>query len=575
MNNSRVWYNLPYAKPPVGNLRYAPPKPAMKYDVQPYDATIDQINNRADCMQGFPGSSLQSEDCLYVDVYAPSVPSKDKKGYPVMVWIHGGAYVIGSKNEYSGIIFAQNGVINVIINYRLGILGFMRISDKVPGNYGFLDQQLALKWVKANARAFGGNPSLVTIEGQSAGAASVQLHMTSPQSKGLFHRAVIHSPYTSGYYPVKEDAVVTSTVVSTIMGCDLYDKNCLRSIPAVYIPYVSYMVYSQCMNNSISHYAYDIDKGYQFCGMAPEVLTVAHPQQPYEALLQGRINTVPIIMGHVWNEGLTDSNGAYDLLRTLGPYIYSNDLISLTQVIYQLFLNQIVDHKSYAGNSSAFVELLSERAQSIYDTYPVAVDEGMSKSYPFGYNGYTKDGPLDANYAYRILYHDKYYYCPSRQVVRRYLERNHKDNAPVYLYRYKQVSYLNKLYYQYGYGSDPVTAVNNDFWSQNLYSSHSDDVNLIFNQSWIYMDDNERALSFQINYALTNFYHTGDPNKGPSQKQQTFPWIKYSHQQDLYTVLIEPHTGYDAGMPCDRVPQCDFWDSTGYTFQVGEEGQHG
>ena len=85
MNNSRVWYNLPYAKPPVGNLRYAPPKPAMKYDVQPYDATIDQINNRADCMQGFPGSSLQSEDCLYVDVYAPSVPSKDKKGYPVMV----------------------------------------------------------------------------------------------------------------------------------------------------------------------------------------------------------------------------------------------------------------------------------------------------------------------------------------------------------------------------------------------------------------------------------------------------------------------------------------------------------
>ena len=227
-----------------------------------------------------------------------------------------------------------------------GILGFMRISDKVPGNYGFLDQQLALKWVKKNARAFGGNPSLVTIEGQSAGAMSVQLHMTSPQSKGLFHRAVIHSPYTSLYYPVKEDAVVTSTVVSTIMGCDLYDKNCLRSIPAVYIPYVSYMVYSQCMNNSISHYAYDIDKGnikttmclcascsfivpvfmehqlyvtytclsvtattqfslslrlydytgYQFCGMAPEVLTPAHPQQPYEALLQGRINAVPIIM---------------------------------------------------------------------------------------------------------------------------------------------------------------------------------------------------------------------------------------------------------------------------------------
>lgn len=169
-----------------------------------------------------------------------------------------------------------------------GILGFMRISDKVPGNYGFLDQQLALKWVKANARAFGGNPSLVTIEGDSAGAASVQLHMTSPQSKGLFHRAVIHSPYTSGYYPVKEDAVVTSTVVSTIMGCDLYDKNCLRSIPAVYIPYVSYMVYSQCMNNSISHYAYDIDKGnvkttisYSVGAACSFIIPVFMKHQPY------------------------------------------------------------------------------------------------------------------------------------------------------------------------------------------------------------------------------------------------------------------------------------------------------
>jgi hypothetical protein len=114
-----------------------------------------------------------------------------------------------------------------------GILGFMRISDKVPGNYGFLDQQLALKWVKANARAFGGNPSLVTIEGDSAGAASVQLHMTSPQSKGLFHRAVIHSPYTSGYYPVKEDVVVISTVVSTIMIKIVYPC-CLHPLRELY-----------------------------------------------------------------------------------------------------------------------------------------------------------------------------------------------------------------------------------------------------------------------------------------------------------------------------------------------------
>ncbi|XP_062395038.1 fatty acyl-CoA hydrolase precursor, medium chain-like isoform X5 [Sardina pilchardus] len=135
-----------------------------------------------------------SEDCLYLNVYTPAKPSEDAK-LPVMVWIHGGALVMGSASFYDGsVLAAYQNVVVVLIQYRLGLLGFFSTGDDgAPGNMGLLDQVAALQWVQENIQSFGGDPSSVTLFGESAGGASVSLQVISPLSSGLFHRGIAES----------------------------------------------------------------------------------------------------------------------------------------------------------------------------------------------------------------------------------------------------------------------------------------------------------------------------------------------------------------------------------------------
>jgi para-nitrobenzyl esterase len=195
-----IYKGIPYAKPPVGELRWKPPQPAA-----PWEGVRQTREPGPRCPQ--PPSQVfaqqagaQSEDCLYLNVWTASGDTEEKR--PVMFWIHGGGSTTGSGGEliYSGAKLADLGVVVVTINYRLGPLGFMahpllsKESEKgVSGNYGFLDQIEALKWVKRNIKAFGGNPDKVTIFGESAGAAAVTRLMVSPLAKGLFHRVISES----------------------------------------------------------------------------------------------------------------------------------------------------------------------------------------------------------------------------------------------------------------------------------------------------------------------------------------------------------------------------------------------
>ncbi|XP_062395042.1 fatty acyl-CoA hydrolase precursor, medium chain-like isoform X3 [Sardina pilchardus] len=135
-----------------------------------------------------------SEDCLYLNIYTPAKPAEDAK-LPVMVWIHGGALVMGSASFYDGsALAAYQNVVVVLIQYRLGLLGFFSTGDdNAPGNMGLLDQVAALQWVQENIQSFGGDPSSVTIFGESAGGVSVSLQILSPLSTGLFHRAIAES----------------------------------------------------------------------------------------------------------------------------------------------------------------------------------------------------------------------------------------------------------------------------------------------------------------------------------------------------------------------------------------------
>jgi para-nitrobenzyl esterase len=200
------YLGIPFAMPPVGNLRWRPPQP-----VEPWNGVRKADHFGASCMQdemgvrlpwsrGFMTQGPISEDCLYLNVWTPS--RSGAKKLPVMVWIYGGGYSEGSSEVavYNGEKLATKGVVVVTFNYRVGPLGFLAypaLTAESPhhasGNYGLLDQIAALKWVHRNIARFGGDPSKVTIFGQSAGAGSVGILMASPVAKGLFQRAITES----------------------------------------------------------------------------------------------------------------------------------------------------------------------------------------------------------------------------------------------------------------------------------------------------------------------------------------------------------------------------------------------
>jgi para-nitrobenzyl esterase len=190
--NARAFLGIPYAAPPVGALRWkAPAAPAS------WTGTRSATEYAAHCAQPASpyGVASSSEDCLYLNVHTP----KTAGPHPVMVWIHGGAFYLGQSNTYKpDALVAENHVV-VTVNYRLGALGFMAHPaltaehGTASGNYGLMDQQAALTWVKNNIANFGGNKDNVTIFGESAGGFSVNSHLASPGSVGLFHKAIAMS----------------------------------------------------------------------------------------------------------------------------------------------------------------------------------------------------------------------------------------------------------------------------------------------------------------------------------------------------------------------------------------------
>ena len=198
-----VFRGVPYAKAPVGDLRWRAPEEPAKWDgvkdcskFAPAAIQTEHQKGSFYEIEFYEGGMDVSEDCLYLNVWA----DLEIKNKPVMVWYHGGAYMhgFGHEMEFDGDAIAKRGAILVTVNYRVGVLGYMvhpelTKRDGHSGNYGLMDQIFALKWVKENIAAFGGDPDNVTIFGQSAGGGSVQAIMASPLAKGLFKRAIIQS----------------------------------------------------------------------------------------------------------------------------------------------------------------------------------------------------------------------------------------------------------------------------------------------------------------------------------------------------------------------------------------------
>ncbi|XP_067654234.1 acetylcholinesterase-like [Haliotis asinina] len=348
-----VFYGIPYAKPPVGDLRFKNPQPSESWGPEVRDAQ----NPTPSCFQpiGAHGTDEKhkqmpddySEDCLHLTVWAPS----DNAGnLAVMVWIHGGGFYFGSTRLplYEGkYLAAENDVIVVSMNYRLGPLGFSYLgSDTIPGNMGLMDQRLALQWVKDNIANFGGDPSRVTIFGESAGGASVGLHLASPLSRDLFDRAIAQSGILtcSWIYNVPKTAKRKLKRFADLLQCpssstdaEIYD--CLKTADAQTMVDVQLVL---------------LDEGIPF---PPVIDGYFLPDDPKTLLSTGSIKQTSVLHGFTKDE--TTLFSAMTLKRSLRKVSTLPETLILSRQEYDSFISfDIVTGKDIGEPIRLFYESL-------------------------------------------------------------------------------------------------------------------------------------------------------------------------------------------------------------------------
>lgn len=478
--NVREWSGISYAKPPVGDLRWEYPQTPATYEGI-YEATFNAPGCGQTCKLP-PGNCPDygiSEDCLYLSVWAPAKPSVDPKGYPVIFWLHGGAFEqgLGDCALYNGTNFAVKDVVAVVINYRLGALGFMA-SESMQGNYGFMDQRFAMQWTQRNIAAFGGNPDEVTIAGQSAGAMSVGAHLASPGSKGLFKQGVMESNPLALPFHLRDTATQNADAMMAYLHCAVDDVACMRA---------------QSMDDVLlaqdAAPALNFDNLFiNFLPWSPliEPVTGEIPEQPLTALQAGHISQVPMMGGSMKDEGQL--------------------------FVFELFAKPL-SKKAYEG----IVNAVFGR-----DNYRQII-----RNYPFDCVANTTDGRDALN----VLATDLLFYCPLRNVTVSYQKALGVAALPTYLYRFTHVLSFDCWGPDYQFCVGSVCHASELPFVWNVFQAGED---IVYDPT-----ADERQLSEDLANMWVNFVTHGDPNVGLTVPAR-FPL--YTGAQDTILVMEEPGT---------------------------------
>lgn len=307
----KVFLGMPYAAPPVGELRWRKPEPAPVWQGDRDASVAGAACPQAEIQTQGVAPERQNEDCLYLNVWTPA---NAQQPLPVMVWIHGGANRIGAGSlpYYDGTALAKRGVVVVTFNYRLGYLGYFAhpalAAEGEGGNFGFMDQLAALRWVRANIAAFGGDPARVTVFGESAGGAAVLMLMTSPAAKGLFAGAIVQSG--GGWVRLSEADAIRGRVQARLQSIGVpadADAAALRALPA------QRLVQAQAGDRSL--------------GFGPFLDGVSVTRQPVDVFRNGDQARVPLLIGsNTWEGSLMQALDVGEQGRRLADSAAVRDL---------------------------------------------------------------------------------------------------------------------------------------------------------------------------------------------------------------------------------------------------------
>jgi len=385
VNGIREFLGIPYAAPPVGDLRWQPPTPHASWTT-PLSAT--QFANH--CPQPATPFGLASvtEDCLFLNVFTPN-----DGGFfgifrrPVMVWIHGGALVTGESDDYDPTKLVNEGVVVVTINYRLGALGFLahpafaaeatdpdRNNDTdtgSTGNYGLMDQQLALLWVQRNIAAFGGDPRNVTIFGESAGGLSVLSQLASPASSGLFHKAIVESCAYALNTLTLATAEAAGAAFAAAAGCSSQTTACLRALPVATI---------------LAHE--------QTTGYTPNIDGDFLPLSLGTAFATGQFNHVPVIQGTNHDEWRLFTALDFDLIGHPIPNTEAGYEAALATLVGPVAAPTVAAQYPLASFPSADIAFAAAGTDAVFACPALSADISLAKFVPvFAYEFNDENAP--------------------------------------------------------------------------------------------------------------------------------------------------------------------------------------
>ncbi|XP_061176337.1 acetylcholinesterase-like [Saccostrea echinata] len=494
---------IPYAQPPVGDLRFQKTKPIGEWEgVEGVrDVNAPQCSQTAYPMPGFDALETD-EDCLYLNIYVPGKICKDRN-LSVMVWIHGGGFVFGGASQYKPQKLVLGGdVIVVTINYRLGLLGFLTLQDPLaPGNYGLWDQIEAFRWIQNNIAAFGGNPKSVTIFGQSAGAMSVSLQTIIPSNKGLFQRAISQSGVVS-FFSIsrRQEEKRTNDLVLQKLNCtgkeDIAETlSCLRDIPAENL--------TAAIDGISMEFQKPLNLSFELGSMVPSVDGVlikenlAHPKS--------------------WDDKV------YSFFRSI-------DFISGTSdgegnMLHMMFSKEIQDHFKFNASERVPVSVLCEICAPLFvDTAAGNIPELTREICEF-YT--TSKGDDEQSMRVADFHGDSWFIVPSNVILEIHAINNNKA---------KTFQYLTTKPTPFPFFQESPS------WFKG--AGHGDELHLIFNVTHDHVSEETlkkhdlmavENLSKDVIKYWSNFAKYGDPNSEDLEQ-----WPSYDTGTKKYVILDNP-----------------------------------